>query len=68
MDEKQIEKMINMAAKKLGMTPEQLKNTAMSGNIDGILEKMDKSSADKVRSVMADKKLTEDIANRLKKN
>ena len=49
MDEKQIEKMINMAAKKLGMTPEQLKSTAMSGNVDGILEKMDKSSADKVR-------------------
>ncbi len=68
MDEKQIEKMISVAAKKLGMTPEQLKNTAMSGDVDGILSKMDKSSADKVRSAMADKKLTDELANKLKKN
>ncbi len=67
MDEKQIEKMISMAAKKLGMTPEQLKESAMSGNVDGILSKMDSSSADKVRSVMSDKKLVDDLTNKFKK-
>ncbi len=67
MDEKQIEKMLNMAAKKLGMTPEQLKNAATSGNVDGILSKMDKSSADKVRSMMSDKKLTDELTQKFKK-
>ena len=66
MDEKQIEKMISMAAKKLGMTPNQLKESAMSGNVDTILAKMDSSSADKVRSVMSDKKLVDDLTNKFK--
>ena len=66
MDEKQIEKMISMAAKKLGMTPEQLKESAMSGNVDTILAKMDSSSANKVRSVMSDKKLVDDLTNKFK--
>lgn len=66
MDEKQIEKMISMAAKKLGMTPDQLKESAMSGNVDTILSKMDSSSADKVRSVMSDKKLVDDLTNKFK--
>lgn len=67
MDEKQIEKMLEMAAKKLGMTPEELKTSAKSGNVDGILSKMDKSSADKVRSMMADKKLTDELNKKFNK-
>lgn len=67
MDEKQIDKMIAMAASKLGMSPEQLKSTAMSGNVDGILSRMDKSSADKIRSAMNDKKLTDNLAQKFKK-
>ena len=67
MDEKQIEKMIAMAAKKLGMTPEQLKETAKSGNVDGILSKMDGTSAEKVRQVMADKNLTEELKRKFDK-
>lgn len=67
MDEKQIEKMIALAAKKLGMTPEQLKETAKSGNVDGILSKMDGASADKVRQVMADKNLTEELKRKFDK-
>lgn len=67
MDEKQIEKMLEMAAKKLGMTPEDLKASAKSGNVDVILSKMDKSSADKVRSMMADKKLTDELNKKFNK-
>ncbi len=61
MDEKQIEKMLNTAAAKLGMTPEQLKKSAMSGDINGILSKMDKSSAEKVKNAMDNKKITDDL-------
>ncbi len=67
MDEKQLEKMIALAAAKLKMSPEELKKSALSGNVDGILSKMDKSSADKVKKVMADKKLTEELAQKFKK-
>ena len=67
MDEKQIEKMIALAAKKLGMTPEQLKETTRSGNVDGILSKMDGASAEKVRQVMADKNLTEELKRKFDK-
>ena len=66
MDEKQIEKMIALAAAKLGMSPDQLKNSAKSGNVDDIISKMDQKSADKVRSLMKDKKLTEEIMEKFK--
>lgn len=67
MDEKQLEKMLEMAAKKLGMTPDELKNSAKSGNVDGILSRMDKSSADKVRSMMTDKNLTDELSKKFNK-
>ncbi len=68
MDEKQIEKMLNMAAAKLGMTPEQLKKAATDGNTEAILSHLDKSKADKVRSVMNNKQMTEDILKSIKNN
>ncbi len=67
MDEKQIEKMLAMAASKLGMSPEQLKASAMSGDVDQILSRMDKGSADKVRSAMKDKDLAEKLAQKYNK-
>lgn len=68
MDEKQLEKMLSLAASKLGMTPEQLKKAATDGNTEEILSHMDKSKADKVRSVMKDKKMTDSILNSINKN
>ncbi len=67
MNEKQIEKMLSLAASKLGMTPEQLKKAATDGNTEEILSHLDKSKADKVRSVMKDKDLTDSIINSLGK-
>lgn len=67
MDEKQIENLIKLAAQKLNMNPEELKSTAMSGNVDALLSKMDKKSADKVRSAMKDKNLTDSLAEKFKK-
>ncbi len=66
MDEKQMEKLIALAAKKLNMSPEDLKNNALSGNVDGILSKMDKTSADKVKKAMADKNLADELAKKFK--
>lgn len=68
MNEQQLEKMIALAAAKLKMSPDELKKNALSGNVDGILSKMDKNSADKVKKAMADKKLTDELAEKFKKD
>ena len=68
MNEKQIEKMLNTAAAKLGMSPEQLKKAATSGDMNSIFSHMDKGAADKVRSALNDKKVTDDIMNTIMKN
>lgn len=67
MDEKQLALMLQLASKKLGMTPEELKQKAMSGDVDSLLSKMDKSSADKVKSMMKDKNITEELAKKFNK-
>lgn len=67
MDEKQLAQMLQLASKKLGMTPEELKEKAMSGDVDSILSKMDKSSADKMKSIMKDKNIPEELAKKFNK-
>ncbi len=67
MDEKQLNAMLQMASKKLGMTPDELKKTAMSGDVNGLLSKMDKASADKVKAVMKDKSITDELAKKFNK-
>ena len=67
MDEKQLAQMLQLASKKLGMTPEELKEKAMSGDVDSILSKMDKSSADKVKSIMKDNNITEELTKKFNK-
>lgn len=67
MDEKQLALMLQLASKKLGMTPEELKEKAMSGDVDSLLSKMDKSSADKVKSIMKDKNITDELAKKFNK-
>lgn len=67
MTESQIEKMIAAAAAKLGMSADALKSKAMSGDVDGILSHMDSSSAEKVRSAIKDKKLTDELSKKFNK-
>lgn len=67
MDEKQLAQMLQLASKKLGITPEELKQKAMSGDVDGLLSKMDKSSAEKVKSIMKDKNITDELAKKFNK-
>ena len=68
MDEKQLSKMLSMAAAKLGMEPDGLKKALDGGNINDILSHMDKNSADKVRKAMNDKNISEDILKNFKSN
>lgn len=68
MDEKQVEKLLNLAAAKLGMSAEQLKNAAKSGNTDEILSHLDGKNAEKVRNAMKDKRITDEIMKSINKN
>ena len=68
MDEKQVEKLINLAAAKLGMSPEQLKSAAKNGNTDEILSHLDGKSAEKVRNAMKDKRVTDEIMKSINRN
>ncbi len=68
MDEKQVEKLLGLAAAKLGMSTEQLKNAAKSGNTDEILSHLDGKSAEKVRNAMKDKRVADEIMKSINKN
>ncbi len=68
MKESQIEQMLKIAAAKLNMSPEQLKSAASSGDVNSILSKLDKKSAQKVQSVMSDKKVTDELLKRFGNN
>lgn len=67
MDQKRLEEMVALAAAKLNMSPSRLKSAAMSGNVEEILSKMDEKSAEKIRTAMSDKALTDRLAEKLKK-
>ncbi len=47
--------MLNMASKKLGVTPEQLQNSAQNGELNNIMKNLPKNQADKVQEVLSDK-------------
>lgn len=47
-----MEKMIQLASSKLGVSPEKLKSTLESGDVEGMLGSMRKEDADKLKSVM----------------
>ena len=66
MDSSQFDKMLLLVSQKLGMTPEALKNAAMTGNTDEIFSHLDKDSLNKVKAVMSDKEAQEKILKNLK--
>ena len=61
MDETQIDKMLQTAAVRLGLTTEQLKTAVKSGDVEGIMSRLDKNSAEKVRNAMSNKQITDSI-------
>lgn len=68
MDEKQVEKLLGLAAAKLGMSAEQLKKAAKDGNTEEILSRLDGKNAEKVRNAMKDKHATDEILRSINKN
>lgn len=61
MKDSQIEQLLNLAAAKLNMTPEQLKTAASSGDMNAVLGRLDKTSAEKVKRAMNNKQVTEEL-------
>ena len=49
-----MEKMIQLASSKLGVSPEKLKRTLESGNIEDMLGSMRREDADKLKKLMND--------------
>ena len=58
-----MEKMIELASKKLGISAEKLKSSLETGNVDDMLVNMRKEDADKLKSVMNSPKLKEKMLN-----
>lgn len=58
-----MEKMIELASKKLGISAEKLKKSLETGNVDDMLINMKKEDADKLKSVMNSPKLKEKMLN-----
>lgn len=67
MDEAQIGKMLNTAAARLGMTPEELKTAVSGGDVNSIMSRLDKGSAEKVKKAMSNKDITDKILSAINK-
>ena len=50
----QLELLLRQASKQFGVTPQQLKNAAQSGQLDSIISGMNAGDADKFRKVLSD--------------
>ena len=58
-----MEKMIELASQKLGISPEKLKNSLKTGNVDDMLVNMKKEDADKLKSVMNNQNAKDKLLN-----
>lgn len=58
-----MEKMIELASKKLGISAEKLKSSLETGNVDDMLVNMKKEDADKLKRVMNNPGLKEKMLN-----
>ena len=63
MNEKNLDKIINAASRKLGTTPEKLRQTLEAGDMKTLSAGLSKSDKEKLRAVLANKELV----NKLKK-
>lgn len=61
MKQNELERLLSSAAHKLGTTPEQLKQGAVSGDIDAMLNQMDPAEAQNLRRVLSDRKAAQEI-------
>ncbi|NLJ16139.1 MAG: hypothetical protein GX346_03305 [Clostridiales bacterium] len=73
MNEKALESILEMASKKLGVPIEKLKSTVEAGSVDELAKNLKKEDKEKLKSIMQNPKLDEqitknpDIQNMIKK-
>ncbi len=58
-----MEKMIELASKKLGVSSEVLKRSLEKGNVDDMLSSMRKEDADKLKTIMQNPSVKEKMLN-----
>lgn len=58
-----MEKMIELASKKLGVPSEVLKRSLEKGNVDDMLSSMRKEDADKLKTIMQNPSVKEKMLN-----
>ena len=58
-----MEKMIELASKKLGVPSEVLKRSLEKGNVDDMLNSMRKEDADKLKTIMQNPSVKEKMLN-----
>lgn len=63
MNEKNLDKIITAASRKLGTTPEKLRKTLEAGDMKALSATLSKSDKEKLRAVLAN----EELVNKLKK-
>lgn len=63
MNEKNFDKLIEAASRKLGTSPEKLKNTLESGDMQSLSAGLTKSDKAKLRAVLENKELMKKLKN-----
>lgn len=63
-----IDNLIEIASKNLGVSPESLRNSLKSGDVSGITSKMSESDRKKVNEVLNNPKLAEKFRNQYTNN
>ena len=61
--EKEIQELLNSLAKKLGKNPETVRQNAQNGNIEKLIDNMDKKQAEKIRNILKDEEKTKQLLN-----
>ncbi len=61
--EQEIQSLLNSLSQKLGKSPETLRQNAQNGNIDSLIDNMDKKQAEKIRSILNDEEKTKQLLN-----
>ena len=63
MKEKNINKLISSLSKQLGVSENQIKNVAQTGDVNDMLKNADSNQTDKIKSVLNDPEKTKKILN-----
>ena len=63
MKEKNLDKLISNLSKQLGVSENQIKNAAKTGDVNDMLKNADSNQTDKIKSVLNDPEKTKELLN-----